>query len=232
MTECLIITPIAHEFVEEVERLTDGKIPVRGCRDEAELAELYQGHRVLFGNPSIIASTLDRMSDVEWIQSSWAGVTPLIEHKRRDYILTGVKDVFGPQMSEYVFGYLLAHELKILERKRRQDCQEWYKYHSGMLEGRSIGIMGTGSIGRHIAETAHAFGLSVRGLSRTGAKADHFDAVYDIEHIQSFLEGCHYLVSTLPKTPDGHGELSDAELSNAAGGLGCSILHNPACVSD
>ena len=37
---------------------------------------------------------------------------------------------------------------------------------------------------------------------------------------------------TLPKTPDGHGELSDAELSNAAGGLGCSILHNPACVSD
>ena len=111
-------------------------------------------------------------------------------------------------MSEYVFGYLLAHELKILERKRRQDCQEWYKYHSGMLEGRSIGIMGTGSIGRHIAETAHAFGLSVRGLSRTGAKADHFDAVYDIEHIQSFLEGCHYLVSTLPKTPDTDGLLS------------------------
>ncbi|MED5420185.1 MAG: D-2-hydroxyacid dehydrogenase [Pseudomonadota bacterium] len=208
MTECLIITPIAHEFVEEVERLTDGKIPVRGCRDEAELEELYQGHRVLFGNPSIIASTLDRMPDVEWIQSSWAGVTPLIEHKRRDYILTGVKDVFGPQMSEYVFGYLLAHELKIFERKRRQDCQEWYKYHSGMLEGRSIGIMGTGSIGRHIAETARAFGLSVRGLSRTGAKADHFDAVYDIEHIQSFLEGCHYLVSTLPKTPDTDGLLS------------------------
>ena len=35
---------------------------------------------------------------------------PLVSSGRRDYVLTGVKGIFGPQMSEYVIGYLLAHE--------------------------------------------------------------------------------------------------------------------------
>ena len=36
---------------------------------------------------------------------------------------------------------------------------------------------------------------------------------------------------TLPMTPDGRGDLSDAELSNAAGGLQCSALNLPDCLS-
>ncbi len=201
MDECLIVTPLADEFVAEVSRLTAGAIPVRACRNEAELLDAYEGQRVLFGNPAIIAAALDQMPGIEWVQSSWAGVTPLIEHERRDYLLTGVKDVFGPQMSEYTFGYLLAHELKIFERKAQQSNRQWYREHSGILEGRTIGIMGTGSIGSHIAGTAKAFDMRVRGLSRSGAAGESFDEVFPATGIDAFLKDCHYLVSTLPQTP-------------------------------
>ena len=71
-------------------------------------------------------------------------------------------------MSEFVFGYLLAHELKIFERKKRQDQRKWFRDHSGMLEGRTIGILGTGSIGAHIAGTAQAFNMRVRGPEQDG----------------------------------------------------------------
>ena len=201
MTECLIVTPLATEFVREVDRLSDTSIKAIPCHDETELLDNYRGHRVLFGNPGIIAPVLRRMQEVEWIQSSWAGVTPLIEHERRDYQLTGVKDVFGPQMSEYVFGYLLAHELRILERKKQQDERRWFRDHSGMLEGKTIGILGTGSIGAHVAGTAQAFGMRVLGLSRTGSPAAGFEQVLQTSQIDSFIRECDYLVSTLPQTP-------------------------------
>ena len=44
------------------------------------------------------------MPEVRWVQSSWAGVTPLLNCGRSDILLTGVKDVFGPEMAEYVIG--------------------------------------------------------------------------------------------------------------------------------
>ena len=67
MTECLIVTPLADEFVAEVDRLSDSSIPVVPCRSAAELRANYQAHKVLFGNPGIIAEVLDQMPDVEWL---------------------------------------------------------------------------------------------------------------------------------------------------------------------
>lgn len=218
MTECLIVSPHATEFVREVERLSDRSITAVPCHSEAELLNTYRAHRVLFGNPGMIAPVLDRLHDVEWIQSSWAGVTPLIDHQRRDYQLTGVKDVFGPQMSEYVLGYLLAHELRILERKRQQDDRQWFREHSGMLEGKTIGILGTGSIGAHVAGTARAFGMRVLGLSRTGSPVAGFDHVSQTQQIDSFIRECDYLVSTLPQTPGTDHLLNEQTLASAREG--------------
>ena len=71
-----------------------------------------------------------------------------------------------------------------------------------MLEGKTIGIMGTGSIGAHIARTAAAFDMQVLGLSRSGTPVPGFTNVFEVARIDEFLESCHYLVSTLPQTPD------------------------------
>jgi len=200
--EVLIVTPMADEFIADVERLSATPIPVVACRNEEALLGAYRGHRILFGNPGIIAPLLDQLDEVEWIQSSWAGVTPLINSARRDYILTGVKDVFGPQMSEFTLGYLLAHELKIAERSRQQAKRAWSPQHSGMLDGKTIGVMGTGSIGSHIGRTARCFNLRVIGLSRSGKAVDGFDRVFDLTQLDDFLRDCQYLVSTLPQTPE------------------------------
>lgn len=200
--EVLIVTPMADEFMADVERLSAIPIPVVACRNAEELLDAYCEHRILFGNPGIIAPLLDQLRHVEWIQSSWAGVTPLIQSARRDYILTGVKDVFGPQMSEFTLGYLLAHELKIAERSRQQAQQAWSPEHSGKLDGKTIGVMGTGSIGSHIGRTARCFNLRVIGFSRSGKAVDGFDRVFDLTEFDDFLRDCHYLVSTLPQTPE------------------------------
>jgi phosphoglycerate dehydrogenase-like enzyme len=201
MPDCLIITPIASEFAAEIERLADFPIDVRACASSEEALQSYADEKVLFGNPAQIAEVLPHMSAVDWVQSSWAGVTPLLALDRSDYVLTGVKDVFGPQMSEYVFGYLLAHELRLFRRRHEQKKQHWYREHSGVLENMTMGIMGTGSIGQHIAKTAKAFGMKTVGLSRSGRDAEYFDEVWPVAKLDKFLGRSNRLVSTLPDTP-------------------------------
>jgi phosphoglycerate dehydrogenase-like enzyme len=201
MTRCLIVTRVATEFAEEVERLAGSEISFTACHNAEDALAAYSDEQILFGNPQEIAALLPHMPTVAWVQSSWAGVTPLIEAPRRDYTLTGIKGVFGPQMSEYVLGYLLAHELKIIGRLEQQRRRRWYRAHSGTLAGRSIGIMGTGSIGAHIARSASALGLKTFGLSRSGMPVEGFDRVWPLAELDGFLARTHYLVSALPATP-------------------------------
>ena len=213
MSECLIITAVAEEFAAEVARLSEIPIPVTACKDAQQALEEYRGQRILFGNPAMIAEVLAHMPGIAWIQSSWAGVTPLIEFGRRDYVLTGVKDVFGPQMSEYVLGFLLAHELEIVKRAELQRERRWLHFPSGTLAGKRLGIMGTGSIGRHIASTATCFGMTVTGLSRSGSNVDGFDKVAPTGQLHEFLADLDYLVSTLPQTSDTNDLLNEAALA-------------------
>ena len=198
--DCLIVTAAAAEFAEEIARLADLPIPFRPCPSAEQALREYTDETVVFGNPDMIAEILPKMPTVNWIQSTWAGVTPLLTLACRNYVLTGIKDVFGPQMSEYVIGYLLAHELKVLERSNEQRARNWFKPCSGTLAGKRLGIMGTGSIGQHIAKSATHFGVKVTGLSRSGTPAPGFEKVMPIGRLHDFLEETDYLVATLPQT--------------------------------
>jgi len=200
MPECLIVSAAANEYAEEIKHLADFSLPVKACASSEEAREEYTDQTVLFGNPDMIAPILPDMPSIDWVQLSWAGVTPLMAIDRRDYVLTNVRDVFGPQMSEYVMGYLLAHELKVLERMKQQRKHNWFEAHSGSLQGKRLGIMGTGSIGRHIAKTAVTFGFKVTGLSRSGVPLPEFERVVSVGQLHDFLEEIDYLVSTLPQT--------------------------------
>jgi phosphoglycerate dehydrogenase-like enzyme len=196
----MIVTTLADEFADEVARLAEEPIPVKACKTAEQALAEYTDETVLFGNPAMIARIVSRLPLVDWVQSSWAGVKPLMDIDHRNYVLTGVKDVFGPQMSEYVIGYLLAHELRVLERMNAQREHQWFKGFSGTLAGKRLGIMGTGSIGRHIANTASGFGMRVTGLSRSGAQTPGFDEVIKVDRLHNFLEQTDYLVATLPDT--------------------------------
>ena len=199
---CLLITGDADEFATEIAHLSDNEIPVTACHSAAEARRDYRGETILFGRPDTIAEVLSDFRAVRWVQSSWAGVTPLLAASRRDYLLTGIKDVLNPQMAEYALGHILEYELRIGERRRHQAKQEWYTKGSGTLVGKTLGIMGTGSIGSHVARTASAFGLTATGLSRSGRARSDFKQVFGVHQLHTFLSGLDYLVCALPDTPE------------------------------
>ena len=191
-----------------------------GLIESAQLANLKftsnpEECDIVLGEPKLIRDTLPRLSAVRWIQAIYAGVESLMDPSLpRDYILTNARGVFGELMSEYVFGYLLFHEKKILERIRAQESKQWQRPESGVLRGKTIGLLGVGSIGAHLASTANHFGMSVRGFTRESETCPEVSVYYHDPDILKFVQGLDYLVTVLPKTVDTN-KIVDAELLNA-----------------
>ena len=197
----MILATDALEYLPLLEDLAGGNVAFATAETASDARGTYAGQSVILGQPDLVAGALDAMPEVRWVQSSWAGVTPLLDLGRSDYVLTGVKDTFGPQMAEYALGYLLANELKIFERLGRQANRSWWDEPSGTLQGKTLGIMGTGSIGRYIARMAQPFGLHITGFSRSGASVEGFERVFAGNQLDDFLAEPDYLVCVLPDTP-------------------------------
>ena len=167
---------------------------------------------IVLGEPKLIREELPRLSKLRWVQSVYAGVEPLVElAQRRDYVLTNARGVFGELMSEYAFGYLLFHEKKILERIQAQQSTRWQRFESGVLRGKTMGLLGVGSIGAHLAGTAKHFGMTVRGYTRISETSQDVDRYFHGSDLLKFAEGLDYLVCVLPRTDDTN-KIVDAKL--------------------
>ena len=191
---------------------------------------------IVLGEPSRIKAALASLPALSWAQSIWAGVEPLLDPaSRRDYTLTNARGVFGELMSEYVIGYLLAHERKIFQRHEAQKNKLWDESDTGTLRGKTIGLLGVGSIGAEVALTAKFFGMNVRGYTWSSETSRHVDKYYHpLESdsllseikvqqqavalqstvLQSFASGLDYLVNVLPNTKDTR-KIINADLLNA-----------------
>ena len=156
---------------------------------------------ITFGEPDKIREALPHLSSLRWAQATWAGVEPLLDPSlRRDYILTNARRVFGPWMSEYVFAYLLLHERRVLQRLENQHRHLWDRTITGTLRGRTLGLLGVGSIGAHLAGTARHFGMTVHGYTRASEACPEVDAWFHTD-LPGFAAGLDYLVCVLPGTP-------------------------------
>lgn len=156
---------------------------------------------IVFGEPARVRKALSELPNLKWVQSVWAGVEPLLDPTlRRDYTLTNAREVFGRLMAEFVFGYLLLHERKILQRLETQKAHHWDQTPPGTLRGKTIAILGVGSIGAELARTAKFFGMSVRGYTRESEGSEHVDRYYHGPELLDFASGVDYLVSVLPNT--------------------------------
>jgi len=158
---------------------------------------------VVFGEPSKIRSVLAALPALHWVQSMWAGVEPLLDPAlRRDYILTNARGVFGGLMSEYVIGYLLAHERRIFQRAEAQHNRHWDHSLTGSLRGKTIGLLGVGSIGAEVARAAKFFNMTVRGYTRASKSSPFVDEYFHGPRLLEFASGLDYLVSILPNIVD------------------------------
>ena len=201
---------------ELVERLATSGVAAAGFTRPADLLAAGDPVEVLLASPSGAAAVAGDLPDLRWIQSTWAGVEALVEAGLpAGVVLTGVRGVFETPMREFVFGHLLAHRQRVVDRTL---ARTWEATPPSVLAGEALGILGTGSIGGAIAGTGRHFGMPVRGCSRTGRPVDPFEAVWPVTDRLAFAEGLDHLVAALPSTGGTHHLVDGAMLARLARG--------------
>ena len=152
---------------------------------------------VLVGAPPDLAVIIPRCPQLRWVQSTWAGIDAIAHFASETLQITPLKGVFGPAMTEYVMGWLLAIERDVINRASHT---HWMPTLEPRIIGKRLGIMGTGGIGTAIAVTAKSYGLEVVGFNSDGRAVEGFTACYRSADRLAFTEGLDYLVSVLPQT--------------------------------
>jgi len=152
---------------------------------------------VALGPPDALAPLVGSMARLKWVQSTWAGVKPLLQGPRPAYQLTGVKDLFGGAMSEYVLGWVLALRRSVLIHAR---ASTWSFVHDAGLGDCRLGIAGTGSIGREVARRCAPFFAEVRGLNSDGRALPEFTRCYPTAEREAFAADLDVLALVLPDT--------------------------------
>jgi phosphoglycerate dehydrogenase-like enzyme len=134
--------------------------------------------------------------NLQWIQSTWAGVDALTGHIPESVSITPLRGVFGQAMSEFVLGWILGLERNIIERAR---SSSWDATPETGVRGKLMGILGTGSIGSAIAEAVKPLGIKCQGMNSSGLPTAGFTQCFESNDLQ-FFEGLDYCVAVLPKT--------------------------------
>lgn len=169
---------------------------------------------LLLGVPARVAEVLDAATRLRWVQSTYAGVEALCRPGlRRDYLLTGIKGVFGPLVREYVFGWILALERQLFATRVNQRRGRWEPLPYRGLGGQRLGVAGLGSLGRAVVDSANHFGMRVRGFRSSPGECPGVERVYAGGEWPQFLAGLDYLVLALPHTAATTGLVDAAALA-------------------
>ncbi|MED5324922.1 MAG: D-2-hydroxyacid dehydrogenase [Pseudomonadota bacterium] len=218
--ELTILSDEANDIAEAIrQRIADNNdfigadgLPLLTLKQIAQCPEDVNSEAVtvLLADPDLASRIFDTCSALTWCQSTWAGNAPLLNADKKNYILTGLKGIFGKLMREYVFAYLLGHarNVKAFEQNQRTAPPIWEASKRMPLNSQTLGIAGLGSIGQALIPVAHALGMSVVGLTRSGQAVEGADAVYTPDTIEAFARACDHVVNLMPDTPSTQNMLS------------------------
>ncbi|USD37106.1 D-2-hydroxyacid dehydrogenase [Ferrimonas sp. SCSIO 43195] len=195
------------------ELLANAHLPGMTFATEVAQADIW------LADPALAAEQLASLPPPAWLASTYAGVNALLAPGLpKDYCLTHVRRLFGPLMSEYVFGHLLSHLRHLPQLARQQRQRQWQTQPYASLAGTTLVTLGTGDIARHIATVARAFGMTVLGVSRSGEAREEFDAVCRFDDANATLNRAQVLVSVLPDTAETRGLLDATVLQQLPAG--------------
>jgi phosphoglycerate dehydrogenase-like enzyme len=212
--QLLILSKDSIVYKQLIEQAGFSNLSILAVDEPQEAIRLGAESDLLFGDPLLACQVINLIPSVRWYQSSWAGVEALLlPGMRTDYFLTNARNVYGAMMSEYVFGYLLMIERQILPRWQAQLNHIWDERPTGTLKGKWISLLGVGSIGSHLASTAHHFGMHVLGYTRVSEYCANVDRYFHGNEILDFESKLDYLVCSLPNTPATKGMINARFLS-------------------
>ena len=190
-------------------------VPSPSAREQ-RIAELLRSADVLFTYPQAPLDLAENVPRLRWLQLLTAGGDELPGYQRMLAIvpITTIREARARPVAEYAIMLLLAFAKRldasfVLKRNR-----SWDRLSAIELRGRTLGIVGFGSIGAETARLARAFGMRVIATRRTPGDTvtDAADEVLPPARLPDLLRRSDFVVLTAPSTPETKHLIGEAEL--------------------
>lgn len=156
---------------------------------------------------------------LRWVQSISTGHEqfPLDRLRAQGVALSSARGVHGPQVAEHAFALLLAMTRGVGIAMREAEHRIWRPRMGVELGGRTMAVLGLGTIGEEVARRALAWGMRVIGTK--ARPSDYQGVVEEVTGPEGTVEVCRRadtVVCALPASPETAG-LVGAEALSALG---------------
>lgn len=234
--EILITTPFSEVVINKLSgispRINLTAIPAQKSSEIP--AEIWARTEVLYTGH--VLPHVDQVPSLRWVQFHFAGIDRYADEpivRKDDIQITTLSGAAAPQMAEHVVAMLLALSRKlpsliIAQRKSEWPKDRFERYAPFELNGKTIGIIGYGSIGRQIARLLQPFGMKILATKKNAMKTtdegyvtdgqgdrsgELIHRLYPPQALKSMLKECHFVVVTTPLTKETEGILNSDTLS-------------------
>ncbi|MBR0565906.1 D-2-hydroxyacid dehydrogenase [Azoarcus sp. L1K30] len=157
---------------------------------------------IWFGAPDKAAALLAKGFKPRWLQSTWAGIRPLLsDHLTTDYRLSRAVGIFGQPIAEYILARILEQKQQLRRCATDQAERRWNPQPPAILAGSKVVIVGAGDIGQAVAGFLRPFGVRVTGVATQAKTLPNFDNVIALNDLRIAVADADYVISVLPETP-------------------------------
>ena len=157
---------------------------------------------------------LKNMPRLRWIGAMTAGVENWLSTPELppNVTLTCARGSHRVPMPENILGAIFHLTKPYMAIALEQRESRWTRRVSVSLVGKTLGILGLGSIGKELARKAAALELRVIGTKRDPGPVPHVEKVYSPAETDVVLGQSDFVVLLLPTTPDTENFINAARL--------------------
>jgi len=200
----LILNPISERqksFITEV--APDATVVITDIKHAAE--QITDTEILVAWGFNNIRPFFPQAKNLRWIHALTAGVESLIfpETQASPVLISNSKGIHGIPMAEHVLGLMLSftrrlpllHQQQLQRQWKRPDIDDLHE-----INGKTMAIVGLGSIGHEIAKKAKAMDMHVIAAKREMTQEPFVDHLYRPEQLLEMLSEADFVVVTLPLT--------------------------------
>ena len=142
--------------------------------------------------------------NLKWIHVVSSGVEHLLplDWMFDDLILTNSSGVHALKAGEYGLMAILMLQNHMTQIVTNQKKKEFISLFSNPIAGKTVVLIGTGSLGSSMAKHINLLGANVIGVNKRGKKVDGCNKVITIENIDKVLPDADFLYLAVPETPE------------------------------
>ena len=144
----------------------------------------------------------DISKNLKWVNALSAGVDnyDLELFRKNNIIFTNSTGMHKVQMSEYAIMSMVMLVRNMNFFIKNQHNSIWNpEIAQNQISGKTLGILGLGSIGRETARKADFMGMKVIGVNTSGISSDDFiEKAYTLKDIDIVIKNSDFLINLLP----------------------------------